>query len=406
MSAAAPPKALREDLLAPYALKPSRSRGRVHQEPESANRTCFQRDRDRIIHCTGFRRMKHKTQVFVYHEGDHFRTRLTHSLEVSQLARAIARSLSLDEDLAEALALAHDLGHPPFGHAGEEALNDAMGDYGGFDHNAQTLRLLTRLERRYAAFEGLNLTWETLEGLAKHNGPQAHRPVDPKQPPADLPFALREVLAEVDLELHRHAPAEAQVAALADDVAYDSHDMDDGLRAGLFTLEDIAAVPLVADMLARIDRLYGRLPETIRIHELVRRIIGAMVEDIVAESQARLDQLAPRDADAIRDAGHPVIGFSRGVAEQEQTLRDFLFARMYRHHLVNRASAKGKRVVSDLFALYIERPDCLPPEWAARATAPHAPKTARAVADYIAGMTDRFAIREHAKLFDLSTMPL
>ncbi|RMD90086.1 MAG: deoxyguanosinetriphosphate triphosphohydrolase, partial [Alphaproteobacteria bacterium] len=345
------------------------------------------------------------TQVFVYHEGDHYRTRLTHSLEVSQIARSIARVLRLDEDLAECLALAHDLGHPPFGHAGERVLDEVMAPHGGFDHNAQTIRIVTRLEARYAAFAGLNLTWETLEGLAKHNGPLVAHPIDPAAPPGSLPFALSEYLREQDLELHTWPSAEAQAAAIADDVAYNNHDIDDGLRAGLFSLAEIATVPLVGRVLHALDGDHPDLPLSVRVHELVRRLIATMIEDILAESRRRLDALAAADIDAIRAAPHAVIAFSEPMRADIDALRDFLRRNMYRHRLVKRTTAKAKRVVRELFALYMGDPGLMPAEWAARAGSPGSSETARAVADFIAGMTDRYAIREYRKLFDVTAFP-
>lgn len=395
-----------ESLLAPYACLSGRSRGRLHPEPGSATRSVFQRDRDRIIHSTAFRRLKHKTQVFVYHEGDHYRTRLTHSLEVSQIARSIARVLRLNEDLAEALALAHDLGHPPFGHAGEAALDEAMAPYDGFDHNAQTIRLVTKLERRYADFDGLNLSWETLEGLAKHNGPLVASRIDVGNPPASLPFAMRDYLAEQDLELDSHASAEAQAAAIADDIAYNNHDIDDGLRAGLFSIEELSEAPIVSDALGRIRQAHGSMVDTVLIHELVRHLIGRMTTDILEESSRRLKVLDPHSPDDIRRAGHAVIAFSDDMLAQIDGLRHFLHKNMYRHRYVLRATSKAKRVVRDLFALYMAEPELLPQEWGAGADGPASPKTARAVADFIAGMTDRYAIRDHRKLFDLSVFSI
>ncbi|MBK5911778.1 deoxyguanosinetriphosphate triphosphohydrolase [Rhodothalassium salexigens] len=395
-----------EAALAPYACRPSATRGRLVAEPESASRTVYQRDRDRIIHCTGFRRLKYKTQVFVYHEGDHYRTRLSHSLEVAQIARSIARALALDEDLAEALALAHDLGHPPFGHAGEDALDAEMAAYDGFDHNAQTLRLVTELEHRYAAFTGLNLTWEALEGLAKHNGPVVAEPIDPADPPMWLPFALRCFVPRWDLALHSYAGGEAQVAALSDDIAYNNHDIDDGLRAGLFALDALAEVPLVGETCREVREACGAVPQTVFVHELVRRLIRRMVEDVLTESRARLSAMAARTAADLRGAGRPAIAFSDAMAAQDRELKSFLRARMYNHYLVNRATSKGRRVVRDLFGLYTNEPNVLPGEWAAKCDRAKGPATARAVADFIAGMTDRYAVREHQKLFDTSDMPL
>lgn len=397
---------LYEDTLAPYACKPSESRGRLVPEPETASRSCYQRDRDRVIHSSAFRRLKHKTQVFVYHEGDHFRTRLTHSLEVSQIARSICRTMRLNEDLGEVLALAHDLGHPPFGHIGETVLDERMEGFEGFDHNAQTLRLLTRLESRYASFSGLNLTWETLEGLAKHNGPLVDAPIDHKKPPADLPFGIRDYLPENDLMLHTHPSAEAQIAALADDIAYSSHDLDDGLRAGLLELDELKSIPVVAQLIDEVLLTYPNAGRDILIHELVRRLINRMVADLVVESTRRIKDLDPTCPDDIRNAGAPVIAFGRNISSAVVQLKEFLFERMYRHYLVNRMGSKARRVINDLFELYINEPECLPTDWSEKAPEPKTAETARVVADFIAGMTDRFAFREHAKLFDLSDVSL
>lgn len=395
-----------ERLLAPYACKGGESRGRLVPEPDSATRSVFQRDRDRIIHSTAFRRLKHKTQVFVYHEGDHYRTRLTHSLEVAQIARSLARSLRLNEDLAEALALAHDLGHPPFGHAGEDELDKAMQAYDGFDHNAQTIRIVTLLEHRYAGFCGLNLSWETLEGLAKHNGPLVSDAIDHRNPPHNLPYALRVYLTDNDLALHSWPGAEAQAAAIADDVAYNNHDIDDGLRAGLFTLDDLSCVPMVDETLRAIASDSPNITDAVRIHELVRRLIGQMMADILAHSRQVLAELAPQSPDDIRRCGRAVIGFSPDMKAQVDSLRRFLFANMYRHRYVLRTTSQAKRVVRDLFALYMSEPKLLPPEWADRATGPDTPQTARAVANFIAGMTDRFAIRDYRKLFDITAFSI
>lgn len=386
--------------LSPFASRSERSRGRRIAEPESAGRSAFQRDRDRIIHSTAFRRLQYKTQVFVYHEGDHFRTRLTHSLEVAQIARSICRRLRLNEDLAEALALAHDLGHPPFGHAGEDALQQEMSSYDGFDHNAQTLRILTRLEHRYADFEGLNLTWETLEGTVKHNGPL----MAAAGAETELPAAITEYAAQHDLELHTFAGPEAQVAALADDIAYNNHDIDDGLRAGLFELEQLKDVPLLEPVLADVAARYPDLSQRERVvHEVVRRLIGCMVDDLITESRARLDALKPDNVEAVRHADRPVVAFSSDMTEADKALKAFLKANMYRHYRVNRMTSKARRVVSELFRLYIAEPSCLPPEWQARTDGPKGPRTARSVADFIAGMTDRFAMEEHRRLFDIET---
>ncbi|WP_374764027.1 deoxyguanosinetriphosphate triphosphohydrolase [Yunchengibacter salinarum] len=395
-----------EDTLAPYACHPAASRGRLYKEPESPSRSAFQRDRDRVIHSSGFRRLKHKTQVFVYHEGDHYRTRLTHSLEVAQIARSVCRLLHLNEDLGEALALAHDLGHPPFGHAGEGELDACMAEYGGFDHNAQAIRLVTRLERRYAQFQGMNLTWETLEGLAKHNGPLVNAAIDPKNPPQDLPFGLRDYLPDHDLELHSFASAEAQVAALSDDIAYSGHDLDDGLRAGLFTLDELKEIGFVSQLIDEVRWTWPDASFEATIHELVRRLISRLVNDLVMETDGRIKALNPDSPDAIRAHDAPVVAFSDDAAAAVKALKAFLFERMYRHYLVNRTTSKAKRVVRDLFSLYISEPDVLPTEWGQAAGAPASWETARVVADFIAGMTDRFAFREHRKLFDLNSVSL
>ncbi|HUB96742.1 MAG TPA: deoxyguanosinetriphosphate triphosphohydrolase [Stellaceae bacterium] len=377
--------------LAPYASHPERSRGRLHAEPESQARTPFERDRDRIIHSTAFRRLQYKTQVFVSHEGDHYRTRLTHSLEVAQIARSMCRALGLNEDLAEALALAHDLGHTPFGHAGEEALDAAMRPHGGFSHNDQTLRVLTRLERRYAGFDGLNLTWETLEGTVKHNGPLARDRLSP---------AIAEYVAHHDLELSTWPSAEAQVAALADDIAYNNHDIDDGLRAGLFSVKDLSDLPLVGPVFAEVATRHPDIEEPRLVHEAIRRLIDRMVNDLVTETRGRLSSARVKSADEVRALGRPVAAFSEGMRANDRSLRKFLMERMYRHYRVRRMQAKAQRVVSELYAFFSADPLCLPTEWRAQAGAPNSAATARIVADYIAGMTDRFALDEHWRLFD------
>jgi dGTPase len=382
----------------PWACRPEKSRGRLHSEPESRVRSCFQRDRDRIIHCAAFRRLEYKTQVFVNHEGDFFRTRLTHSLEVSQIARSICRALRLNEDLAEALALAHDLGHPPFGHAGEDALKEMMEPWGGFDHNAQSLRVVTSLEQRYAEFDGLNLTWETLEGVVKHNGPLTGSNVA-----RPLPTAIAEYVRLHDLELDTYAGAEAQIASLADDIAYNNHDIDDGLRAGLFGIGDLAEVPLVGPMFTRVGQRYPGIDTSRVIHESVRRLIGHMVDDLIAETRRRVSELAPTTADDVRRAGRPLVAFSAAMQENDRALKAFLKARMYRHYKLNRMTSKARRLVKDLFQLFIREPGCLPTEWQRRAGGPETPVTARVVADYIAGMTDRFAADEHRRLFDVQS---
>ena len=386
---------------APFACHPETTRGRRFPEPESATRSAYQRDRDRIVHSAAFRRLKHKTQVFVYHEGDHYRTRLTHSLEVAQVARSISRILGLDEDLAEALALAHDLGHTPFGHAGEEALDIAMEGYGGFDHNAQTLRILTTLEHRYAEFDGLNLTWEALEGVVKHNGPLLDSEGHCLTAAGALPVAIVEYNGDHDLELDTYPGAEAQVAALSDDIAYDSHDVEDGLRAGLFVLDDLAPVPLVGPIIGEVTEKYPGLDQARLIHEVIRRLIDRMVGDLVAETQRRLAEAEPDSAEALRHLPAPVVAFSDVMAGEERELKSFLFKNMYTHYKQVRSHNRARRVVTDLFNLFLAEPDCLPTEWGAKADGAATPHTARLVADYIAGMTDRYALDEHRRLFDM-----
>ncbi|QFU16275.1 deoxyguanosinetriphosphate triphosphohydrolase [Microvirga thermotolerans] len=389
---------------APYACDPRASRGRLYPEAPSPTRSEFQRDRDRIIHSTAFRRLKHKTQVFVYHEGDHYRTRLTHTIEVSQIARALARSLGLDEDLAEALALSHDLGHTPFGHTGEDVLDECMARFGGFDHNAQALRIVTRLERRYAAYDGLNLTWETLEGLVKHNGPlidAAGRPTL-RYARRGVPLAILEYNALQDLELSTHAGAEAQAAAIADDIAYDSHDIDDGLRAGLFDIEELREVPFLDDLLREIDGRYPGLELSRRIHELTRRVITRFVEDVVREGERRLAALDPASAEEIRRASEPVLWFSAEMREADADIKRFLYARMYRHPSVMSVRRKADDILRDLFRRFREEPQAMPEEWRAGLAGADEARLARRVADYIAGMTDGYAILEHRRLFDVT----
>ncbi len=382
---------------APYAARPERSLGRLLPEPASPTRSDFQRDRDRIIHSTAFRRLAHKTQVFVPHEGDHYRTRLTHSIEVGQLARALSRSLGLDEDLAEAVALAHDLGHTPFGHTGEEVLDAAMAAHGGFDHNAQTLRVVTKLERRYAAFDGLNLTFETIEGLAKHNGPLREKDGAPVAAYRErgVPGIFLEEDAARPLALDTYASAEAQTAALADDIAYNAHDLDDGLRAGLFTLDDCRAVPFLARLLDEIDRRYPDLDGSRRVHELARRLITCFVEDVTAESRRRLEGVA--SLQAVREQERPVIAFSPETAAAEAEVKRFLFGHMYHQSAMMRIREGAARVLRDLFELFSARPEAMTGDWGATSDAASSP---RIVCDYIAGMTDRFALAEHRRYFD------
>jgi len=388
--------------LAPYAASSIGSRGRLHGEESDPSRTPFQRDRDRIIHSTAFRRLTYKTQVFLYHEGDHYRTRLTHSLEVAQIARSMARTLRLDEDLAEAIALAHDLGHTPFGHAGEDALDRAMAEYGGFDHNAQSLRLVTRLERKYGAFDGLNLTWETLEGLVKHNGPllQADGTPIAAFKEKGLPEAIKTYTSEQDLALHAYPSLEAQVAALADDIAYNNHDIDDGFRADFYQLSDLADVRVAGPIIAEVQSLYPGLEGTRLIYEVNRRLITKMIEDAVGETRRRLDRLGPTTADQIRGAGQPIAGFSEAMNQELGELRIFLHDRVYGHARVKRVMASAQQIVRDLFERYLIEPDALPPKWLSVSPRADRQGHARNVSDFIAGMTDRYAIREHARLFD------
>lgn len=386
----APPVA---GVLAPYAQDVRQSRGRWILEPPSPIRSPFARDRDRILHSTAFRRLNHKTQVFIYHEGDHFRSRLTHSLEVSQIARSIARALQVDEDLTEAVALAHDLGHPPFGHAGERALDAAMAGAGGFDHNAQSLRVVTKLERIYGGFDGLNLTWETLEGLVKHNGP-----LGGEGKPAPEP--ILDYCETHDLELDSFASLEAQIAALADDIAYNAHDIDDGYRAACFSFAELASVPLAARYLDDVDATFPNIDPARRLYELKRRLITAMVDDLLRETRGRLAALEPAGAVDIRSAGRATAAFSTQMVADLGQLRAFLYARVYRHPRVMRIMGDAEDLVVELFQRYMSDPAALPPEWRAEARSADPRASARHVADFIAGQTDRYAIAEHRRLFD------
>ncbi|GJL94417.1 MAG: deoxyguanosinetriphosphate triphosphohydrolase-like protein [Hyphococcus sp.] len=382
--------------LAPYAANAQETRGRLHAEEASSVRTEFQRDRDRVIHAVAFRRLKHKTQVFISHEGDHYRTRLTHSLEVAQIARTLARTLKLDEDLAECLALAHDLGHPPFGHTGEDVLKECMAPFDGFDHNAQTLRILTKLERRHARFDGLNLTWETLEGVVKHNGPLIGELAEKTEP---LPAAIIEYADAHDLWLDTFPSLEAQAAAIADDIAYNNHDVDDGLRAGLFGFEEARDLPLVGKALRQAEARFPDAPRDILIAEAVSDLIGAMVGDVLTETRARLETISPQGSDEVRRAGVSLCGFSKSMEADLSGLRAFLHENMYRHFKVNRARSQAKRIVKSLFELFFSEPETLPPEWRARYEGASDARLARVVCDYIAGMTDRYAMREYRRLF-------
>jgi dGTPase len=387
---------------APYASDPARSRGRVHAEAADPLRSAFQRDRDRIIHSNAFRRLKHKTQVFIHHEGDHFRTRLTHTLEVAQIARSIARPLGLDEDLAEALALAHDLGHPPFGHAGERALDNALADFEGFDHNAQSLRVVTKLEQRYPLFDGLNLTWETHEGLIKHNGPlldSGGRTVGAHAGDS-LPYAVRAFSSEQDLQLHLFASLEAQAAAISDDIAYDCHDLEDGLRAGLLRLTDLDDLPLTGPILRAIRSEHCGLDQARVIHELVRRAITTFIIDVLSCSARMIAEVQPENSDDVRNAGRSLIGFSPEIAEAERALKAFLYENLYRSDSVMRRVRLAEAVILDLFEAMHADPTLMPDGWGANIDGESPAAIARRVADYIAGMTDRYAISEHERLFD------
>ena len=385
-----------------YACDPAQSRGRLFDEPPSQTRSPFRRDCDRVIHSTAFRRLKHKTQVFVFHEGDHYRTRLTHTLEVAQIARALARQLGLDEDLTETLALAHDLGHPPFGHAGERALDACLSEHGGFDHNAQTLHVVTALEHRYPAFDGLNLTWESLEGIVKHNGPlidSAGTPIG-RYHARGVPSGILDFNRRLDLELFSFASLEAQAAAIADDIAYDAHDIDDGLRAGLFSVDDLKAIPLTAEMIAQIERRYPGLDDVRRGAELVRELISYLINAVISASTDALRAAHPKSVEEVRCHGSLLIAFPSEVANQEAQIKSFLKDRMYRHQRIMRIMGEAEQILFDLFSRYQNHPGDLPAEWRAPSGSPSETDRLRYIAHFIAGMTDRFAITEHQRLFD------
>ena len=376
--------------LCAFASRSFDSRGRrIAEPPASSTRTDFQRDRDRVIHSAAFRRLKHKTQVFIYHEGDYFRTRLTHSLEVAQIARSCARALYLNEDLAEAIALAHDLGHTPFGHAGEDALNEVMAPYGGFDHNEQTMRVITHLEERYAAFDGLNLTWETLEGIVKHNGPIT----------GDLRPTIAALDKQYQFQIDSYASAEAQIANLSDDIAYLSHDFDDGLRAGLLNLDAVRDLPVVGTILNELARDWPDLDMGRLAHELTRRLISYFVEDMLAQSRARIQQYNPETADDVRQLDFALIAFSEEVLDELLTLKKYLFRHMWRHYKVNRMTSKARRTVRALFTVFMEEPNLLPHDWQGKLSDDEMTK-ARIIADYVASMTDRYALLEYERIFD------
>ncbi|MBC2803552.1 deoxyguanosinetriphosphate triphosphohydrolase [Rhizobium ruizarguesonis] len=382
-----------------YAADPWTTRGRLYQEDGSPTRSDFQRDRDRIVHTTAFRRLKHKTQVFIAQDGDHYRTRLTHTIEVAQIARALARALKLDEDLAEGVALVHDFGHTPFGHTGEDALHEVLLPYGGFDHNAQSLRIVTKLERRYAEFDGINLTWESLEGLVKHNGPLltpdgvgTHGPV---------PQPILDYCELHDLELASYASLEAQVAAIADDIAYNTHDIDDGLRSGYLTFDMLEEIPFLAGLMAEVRERYPHLEPSRFTHEIMRRQITRMVEDVIGVAQQRLSLLHPESAGDIRGAGQVIATFSEGMAETDRQIKAMLFKRIYRNPDIMRIRAGAAQIVTDLFAAYMANPKEMQSHyWVDHiAGLSDAPK-ARHVGDYLAGMTDTYAISAHRRLFD------
>ncbi|KQQ91189.1 deoxyguanosinetriphosphate triphosphohydrolase [Aureimonas sp. Leaf324] len=385
------------DGLAPFAVRADASRGRLVPEPESRTRTPFQRDRDRIVHSTAFRRLKHKTQVFVAYEGDHYRTRLTHTIEVSQIARAFARALRLDEDLTEAIALVHDFGHTPFGHAGERALDRKLADFGGFDHNAQSLRIVTALERRYAEFDGLNLTFETLEGLVKHNGPLVGPNATSRHP---VPPQIAAFDARFPLALDSFASLEAQAAAISDDIAYNTHDLDDGLRAGLIALDDLEALDLAGDILREVRARHPDLDPVRTGHEIMRRHITRLVEDVIATTLESLATQAVASVEDVRSAGRTLVDFSPTMRAQVAQTRAFLFQRVYRNPLVFDTMRQAEQVVGALFDRLVERPDLLPAGWSEAAQGLPPERLARHVGDYLSGMTDSFALAEHRRLFD------
>ena len=381
---------MREQYLADYASLSSESKGRLFNEKPAEGRTLYQRDRDRILHSGAFRKLQYKTQVFVYHEGDYYRTRLTHTIEVAQIARSLSRTLNFNEDLSEAIALSHDLGHTPFGHAGEEVLNKFMEAYGGFNHNEQALRILTKIERRYPCFDGLNLTFETLDGIIKHNGPIKGRPTG----------FMSDLTKSLQLNLSTFGSGEAQLAAIADDVAYNAHDVDDGLRAQIFTISDLESLGLVSPIMSKIKHEFGDLEDSRLISELVRQIVNTLVEDIISESTRRLYEIQPAHSEDIKNSKQPVVAFSEKLTPRIRELREFLFARMYRHYKVNRMASKAKRVIGELFDLFMEEPSVLPDEWRFLGKRNVKSNQARLIADYIAGMTDRYALLEYDRLFD------
>ncbi len=390
-------------LRASYACHSEKTRGRLVNEEECFGRSAFRRDCDRIVHSTAFRRLEYKTQVFINHEGDHYRTRLTHSLEVAQIARSIARNLALDEDLAETLALAHDLGHTPFGHAGEDALDEAAKEYGGFSHNEQSFRILTQLEQKYAEFNGLNLTWETLEGIIKHNGPITGPLHDKKRYDGSVPETIARYNEKHNLELESFASAEAQAAAFADDIAYNNHDIDDGLRAGLFTVDDLKELPVIGEVISQVKHKYPNIEQDRLVHEAIRRMISVMVGDVIDTTLHNIKQYEIKTSDDIRALGRPLVHFSKSMDASQKEIKAFLMRNMYRHYKVCRMTSKARRIVTDLYGIFMEEPECLPTLWRdAVKRCKSAKEESRVIADFIAGMTDRFAIKEHQRLFDLT----
>lgn len=374
--------------LALYATSPLHSRGRIYPEHEQPYRSPFSRDRDRIIHSSAFRRLEYKTQVFVNYEGDHYRTRLTHSLEVAQIARSIAKALNVSEDLAEALALAHDLGHPPFGHAGEDALNEAMKDFGGFDHNAHAIKILTKLEEKYFAFDGLNLTWETLEGIAKHNGPITN-----------CTNYIAEFNKVFDLKLNQYSSIEAQISAIADDIAYNNHDIEDGLRANFFDMEALFNIPIIGDIFASTTRNNSDQPRSKIIYEAIRHITNKMVMDIINNTIFNIEKYHIKDAEDVRNLGFSLVHFSAEMSIACQMLKKFLYQNMYHHYKVNKVRNKTKRIIKELFEVYLGDPKSLPTKWQANITGPGTFATAQIVSDFVAGMTDRYAFKEYDEFF-------
>ena len=378
---------------APYSTSFSNSKGRLHIEAESINRNPFQRDRDRVIHSDSFRLLKHKTQVFVAHTGDYYRTRLTHSLEVSQIARTVARRLEIDEDLAEVLALAHDLGHPPFAHSGEDVLDDCMNGYDGFDHNAQTLRILTTLEERYPLFNGLNLTWETLEGIAKHNGPLE-----------DPHISIKNFNKLYDLDLKTFPGLEAQIASLSDDIAYNNHDIDDGFRAGFINLDDLKSIEFLADIINQISLEFKEIEDHMVVKELIRRLIGLMVDDLITQTKKNLDTFLPTSVEGIRNSTTSIASFSDFFISQDKIIRDFLRSRVYEHVSIESERINSKKIIEGLFSKLINNIDLLPNQLKKKCDIPKSKISARVVCDYIASMTDRSAVENHALLYGKDIM--